>query len=211
MIKPYSVILAALPVAFGTLPLLAADAGSSSKPNILFIAVDDLRPELGCYGKAYIKSPNIDQLAKAGLVFDRAYCQQAVCSPTRSSLMTGTRPDTTKVWDLVTHFRKALPDVVTLPQLFKNNGYFVQGMGKIYHGGYDDPPSWSVPWTHPRKETYALPANMETVRKQRDAARQAGKTGRELQQAGRGPAYEAADVPDNTFHDGALAEMAIQA
>ncbi|MBL8235371.1 MAG: sulfatase-like hydrolase/transferase, partial [Bryobacterales bacterium] len=107
------------------------------KPNVLFIAVDDLRPEFGAYGSKYIHSPNLDRLAKQGVTFDRAYVQQAVCSPSRSSLLTGTRPDTTKVWDLVTHFRTAIPDVVTLPQRFKNNGYFVQGMGKLYHGGYD--------------------------------------------------------------------------
>src|SRR5689334_15869716 len=92
---------------------------AAKKPNILFIAVDDLRPEFGAYGKSYVHSPNMDRLAARGLVFNRAYCQQAVCSPSRSSLMTGTRPDTTRVWDLVTHFRKALPDVVTLPQHFK--------------------------------------------------------------------------------------------
>ncbi len=130
------------------------------KPNILFIAVDDLRPELGCYGKDYIKSPNIDRIAKAGMVFNHAYCQQAVCSPTRSSLMTGTRPDTTKVWDLDTHFRKALPNVVTLGQHFKQHGYFVQGMGKIYHGGFDDAPTWSVPWQNPKAVAYALPENL---------------------------------------------------
>src|SRR5437764_11541241 len=213
MIKPYSVILAALPVAFGTLPLLAADAGSSSKPNILFIAVDDLRPELGCYGKAYIKSPNIDQLAKAGIVFNRAYCQQAVCSPSRSSLLTGTRPDTTKVWDLKTHFRTALPDVITLPQHFKNNGYFVQGMGKIYHGGYDDPPSWSVPWQNSHKGTkqYGLEENRQLVQRKRKAAQDAGKTGQALYFASYGPAFEAADVPDETFADGVVAGMAIKA
>src|SRR3954470_321554 len=138
------------------LPFLwcASMAGAADRPNVLFIAVDDLRPEFGAYGFDYIKSPNLDRIAKSGITFNRAYCQQAVCSPTRSSLMTGTRPDTTKVWDLVTHFRTAIPDVVTLGQHFKSNGYFVQGMGKIYHGGFDDAPTWSVPWQSPRAAAY---------------------------------------------------------
>jgi iduronate 2-sulfatase len=136
-------------------PLASNVLAQSAKPvaakrNVLFIAVDDLRPELGCYGKDYIQSPNIDRIAKSGMVFNHAYCQQAVCSPSRSSVMTGARPDTTKVWDLVTHFRTALPDVVTLGQFFKKNGYFVQGMGKIYHGGFNDTPTWSVPWQTPK-------------------------------------------------------------
>ena len=190
-----------------------AEAGKpgKSKPNILFIAVDDLRPELGCYGNPIIKSPNIDRLARAGVVFNRAYCQQAVCSPSRSSLLTGTRPDTTKVWDLKTHFRKALPDVVTLPQLFKNNGYFVQGMGKIYHGGYNDPPSWSVPWTTPKAAAYASAENLALVRKKRQQAIADGRNEERAQLAARGMAYEGADVPDNTFHDGELADMAVTA
>src|ERR1043165_6908801 len=136
-----------------------AIAHAAQRTNILFIAVDDLRPEFGAYGASYVKSPNLDRIAKAGITFNRAYCQQAVCSPSRSSLLTGTRPDTTKVWDLVTHFRTALPDVVTLPQLCKNNGYFVQGMGKIYHGAYDVPPSWSVPWGTARRPAYAKAEN----------------------------------------------------
>ncbi len=190
-----------------------AAKGSSvtTKPNILFIAVDDLRPELACYGNPIIKSPNIDRIARAGVVFNRAYCQQAVCSPSRSSLLTGARPDTTKVWDLQTHFRKALPDVVTLPQLFKNNGYFVQGMGKIFHGGYNDAPSWSVPWTGPKVEAYASPETQALVRKKRQKAIAAGKNEDGLRAASKGQAYEGEDVPDNTFHDGAVADMAVTA
>ena len=138
----------------------AADS-SPARPNVLFIAVDDLRPEFGAYGADYIKSPNLDRLAKSGITFQRAYCQQAVCSPTRTSILTGTRPDTNKVWDLETHFRVALPNVVTLGQHFKNHGYFVQGMGKIYHGSLDDAPSWSVPWGTPKADTYALPENVK--------------------------------------------------
>ena len=114
--------------------------------NVLFIAVDDLRPELGCYGLDHMRTPNIDALGDAGTVFTRAYCQQAVCSPSRTSLMTGCRPDTTRVWDLHTHFRDTVPDVLTLGQHFIANGYHAEAVGKIYHGTLDDPKTWSVPW-----------------------------------------------------------------
>jgi arylsulfatase A-like enzyme len=201
-------------------------AHAADKPNILFIAVDDLRPELGCYGRDYIKSPNIDRIARAGMVFNRAYCQQAVCSPTRSSLMTGTRPDTTKVWDLVTHFRVALPEVVTLGQHFKQHGYFVQGMGKIYHGGLDDAPTWSVPWQTPKAVKYASPENVTLDQRQYEGepdanapkkgsnriAAKAGSAPVGPPSAGknsRGPAFEGADVPDSTFVDGKVAELAV--
>lgn len=190
------------------LPTTTAQQKPKGKMNVLFIAVDDLRPEFGAYGSNYIHSPNLDRLAKQGVTFDRAYCQQAVCSPSRSSLMTGTRPDTTKVWDLVTHFRAAIPDVVTLPQHFKNNGYFVQGMGKLYHGGYDDPQSWSVPWRTPKVVTYGLPEN--EARQKASQAQRKQQEGGGNEDGSRGPAFEAADVPDNTFQDGAVAELAIK-
>src|SRR3954471_19102286 len=103
-----------------------AAAQPAGKLNVLFVAVDDLRPALACAGDPHAKTPNIDRLAARGTAFTRAYSQQAVCSPSRSSLLTGRRPDSTKVYDLVTHFRKALPDVIPLPQHFKNNGYFVR-------------------------------------------------------------------------------------
>jgi len=215
---------------FGLIIAPAGLAAEIRRPNVLFIAVDDLRPELGCYGRDYIKSPNIDRLARAGMVFDRAYCQQAVCSPTRSSLMTGTRPDTTKVWDLLTHFRTALPDVVTLQQNFKNHGYFVQGMGKIYHGAFDDPPSWSVPWQTPKAVIYALSENSSRspikiegepddsvpapkVRKKKGrgaaSAKSAPDSVNEDEVNSRGPAFECANVPDNTYQDGKVADLAV--
>lgn len=187
-------------------PVTRTAEAQPRKPNVLFIAVDDLRPEFGAYGSKYIHSPNLDRLARQGVTFTGAYCQQAVCSPSRSSLMTGTRPDTTKVWDLVTHFRAALPDVVTLPEHFKQNGYFVQGMGKLYHGGYDDPQSWSVPWGTPEVVTYGLPENEARQKASQQQRRQEGGGNED---GARGPAFEGADVPDSTFQDGAVAELAI--
>lgn len=178
---------------------LALPGAQAKKPNILFFAVDDLRPEMGCYGSTLVKSPNIDRLAKQGMVFERAYCQQAVCSPSRTSLLTGARPDTTKVWDLVTHFRAAMPNVVALPQLFKQNGYFVQGMGKIFHGGYDDAPSWSVPWQTPDAPAYAV--------KMTAAVQDTGKNNQPNRK--NGPAYEAGDVADNFYKDGKVADLAV--
>jgi iduronate 2-sulfatase len=167
-----------------TLPLLCTPPVlAQSRPNVLFIAVDDLRPELGCYGNRIVRTPNIDRLARSGMVFERAYCQQAVCSPSRSSLLTGRRPDATKVWDLETHFRTALPDAVTLPQHFKNHGYHAAGLGKIYHGGYDDAPSWSVPHWLPKKRELPVAQSV---------------------------AFEVSDRSDDELPDGATATEAIE-
>ena len=181
---------------------LSAVLCAADRPmNVLFFAVDDLRPELLASGSDVIRTPNLDRIAAKGTTFDRAYCQQAVCSPSRSSLMTGRRPDSTRVWDLETHFRKALPDAVTLGQHFKNNGYFVQGMGKIFHGGFDDAPTWSTPWQTPKAPQYASP---EALKAMQDPKNKDGK-GRF-----RGPAVESADVPDDTYTDGRTARLAAE-
>ena len=133
-------------LAICTTAVLAAD-----KPNVLLIVSDDLNCDLGCYGHPQVKSPNIDALARRGVRLEHAYCQFPLCSPSRSSIMTGLRPDQTHVFDLQYHFRTGLPDVVTLPQLFMRNGYYAARVGKIYHygnpgdigtSGLDDPPSW---------------------------------------------------------------------
>lgn len=189
--------------AFLTSGLIAvlAHAAETKRPNVLFIAVDDLRPEVNASGSNVIKTPNLDRIAARGTTFDRAYCQQAVCSPSRSSLMTGRRPDATRVWDLETHFRTALPDAVTVAQYFKNHGYHSMSMGKIFHGGFDDPQSWSVPSQYPKSPQYASEA---ALKMQNDPAN-TDKKGR-----ARGPAVEDADVPDDTYADGKIARLAVK-
>jgi iduronate 2-sulfatase len=145
--------LVCLFVASAAAPAPAADADAARHFNVLMIAVDDLRPDIGCYGNTLAKTPNIDRLAAHGVVFGHAYCQQAVCSPSRTSLLTGQRPDVTRVFNLKTHFRTALPDCVTLPQHFKAHGYHCAALSKIYHRGYEDGRSWSEPHWYPNGRT----------------------------------------------------------
>ena len=119
--------------------------------NVLFIAVDDLNNDMAVYAHSLVKTPNIDKLASKGVLFNRAYCQYTLCNPSRASLLTGLTPDQTKVYDLVTHFRSNVPDVITLPELYKQNNYYTARVGKIFHydvpkgigtSGLDDPISW---------------------------------------------------------------------
>ena len=128
--------------------LSAQGSSSTWRPNVLYLIADDLRTELGAYGQKHIRTPHLDKLAAGGLLFDRAYCQQAICGPSRNSFLTGRRPDSIRVWNFRTDFRQTSGDsVVTLPQLFRNNGYHTAFSGKIFHDDLpqaQDPPSWTI-------------------------------------------------------------------
>jgi arylsulfatase A-like enzyme len=181
------------------------------RKNILFIAVDDLRPELGCYGHPMVQSPNIDALAGSGVLFERTYCQQAVCGPTRASLLTGRRPDTTKVYDLKTHIRTTLPDVVTLQQHFKNNGYFSEGLGKLFHIGLEDPASYSIPHQSGKGEQYALEENRKLLKEGGKVRENTGANAEFTEPIlMRASATECADVPDEFYQDGNVAQLAVE-
>jgi len=190
---------------------LAATSAVGAPPNVLFIAVDDLRPELGCYGKPAL-SPNIDQLAREGTLFERAYVQCALCMPSRASILTGRRPDTTGVVDFTVRFRDVLGDVVTLPQHFKNNGYHAAAFGKIFHN--DDKASWSEPlWKSNRPRYYTEFGKQVLAWIKEDYRRvtyvwDLGDGVTKTKRPG-GLPWEAPDVPDNALRDGHIADAAI--
>ena len=179
--------------------------------NVLFICVDDLKPLLGCYGDQRIKSPNIDRLAKRGVRFTAAYCNQAVCAPSRNSLLTGVRPTTLGIYDLGTNFRVALPDAITLPQYFAGHGYTAEGLGKIFHvghGNHEDPASWTTPPFGGKSIAYLLPQDHSQTGLTREEALFANQG--DVANLPRGAAYEAADVEDNAYPDGQIADEALR-
>lgn len=207
------------PIHMLILAALAPFAVAAEKPNVLFIAVDDLKPMLGCYGDGVIWTPRIDGLAALGTVFTNAHCQQAVCGPSRASLLTGLRPDTTQVWDLKTRIRKIHPDVVTLPQHFKQNGYVSVGVGKIFdprsvNGQVkDDPKSWSRPYGKfgENKDSQMGFLNEEFVKRARIAKRENRGDWEGMKKAlGGTPAVEIdQDVADEAYDDGRIAAMGV--
>ena len=199
----------------------------AQKKNVLFIAVDDLKPKIGAFGDKLAITPNIDKLASQGYVFLNAYTQQAVCGPSRSSMLTGWRPDRTKVWNLKTLIRDKNPNVVTLPQYFKKNGYTVLGTGKIFdprsvNKQYDEI-SWSEPYIFPHQlDTYAnqppklgyyqSPEYLKLYKRVTDSLIKTGMKPDKIDGYMRKhykPSTEKTDVPDNAYEDGAIALDAI--
>ena len=189
------------------------------KPNILFVSIDDLRPTLGVYGDSVVVSPNIDALASEGITFRQTFCQSAVCAPSRASLMTGLRPDSTRVWHLGDKFRKINPETVTMPQFFSKNGYHTVNIGKIFHNYMPDSISWDEPDLRPKQylkpewlgrdgETFYI---SEEVNRSQAVKRDSLLKLRPVRYAdgwNTGPAWEAADVHDTLYYDGAQNELA---
>lgn len=190
------------------------------KPNILFISVDDLGPNLGCYDNSLVVSPNIDEFAKKAMVFREAYCQAAVCAPSRASLMTGLRPDSSGVWHLGDKFRELLPDVVTMPQYFHKYGYHTVCMGKIFHNYMPDSVSWDEPDLRPARfnlpemykrdgETFYYSKEIQQRQKKKRDSLITLRPNYYADGWNNGPAWEWPDVHDTMLYDGAQTEYAI--
>ena len=173
------------------------NSGPPEMPNVLFIAVDDLRPELHCYGKELISSPHIDRLAAEGTRFDRSYCNIPVCGASRASLMTGLRPARSRFLSYLSRADEEAPGIMTLPGHFKSNGYYTISNGKIFHHNDDDSASWDEIW-HPLTNStswrdYALEENIL----------------RDTSDRFRGPPFERAAVADSIYKDGKVASKTI--
>lgn len=174
-------------------------AFASDQPNVLMICVDDLKPLLGCYGDAVAKTPYMDAFARRSVLFEAAYCNQAVCSPSRNALMTGLRPQTLGIYDLATHFRIGAPQAVTVAQYFREHGYESHGLGKILHTGHgntDDAASWSLPHWNPKAPQYHLKESQTDKRDSKNGPR--------------GTATESAEVADDAYADGLIANEAVR-
>lgn len=186
---------------------------AETRPNVLFIIADDLRPELGCYGVKHVLTPNLDRLAAQGVRFERAYCQEAICMSSRTSMLSGCRPDTRGIW-ANRDVRPQLSDLPYLPEHFKNHGYHTVGLGKIAHSGWEVPSCWTEPHFLPANSPYECRtrAGRALVKKMQDEAAAAGRPDPFLdvpEEIRRGLPVESLDVADNELGDGQLADKAI--
>ncbi|MCB1064551.1 MAG: sulfatase-like hydrolase/transferase, partial [Verrucomicrobiae bacterium] len=175
------------------------------------IAIDDLRPMLGCYGENTVISPNIDALAERGMLFERAYCQYAKCGPSRLSILTGLRPDSVGVFshrdeDMLA-FRKANLDLFSLPRWFKEHGFHTRGFGKVYHDGWDDARDWSVP-SEPGREGEMMEIVDETAIQGMPFEKR-GEVGTIIAERLKCPAIQAPEVPDETLFAGRMTSRVV--
>jgi iduronate 2-sulfatase len=186
---------------------------ATSKPHVLLICVDDLKPALGCYGDRLAKTPNMDRLAARGMRFDLAYCNQALCAPSRNALMLGSRSTSIGIYNLNDQFRRSVPDAVTLTQYFMRHGWRTEGIGKVLHtghGNHDDATSWSVASVPDKVIEYVKPESSANGQLTREEAYFTNQRLGEIGQLPRGAAWENADVPDNAYADGRIADEGIR-
>ena len=205
--SPIRHIISSLLLVACALPAIAAD---KQPPNILFLSIDDLRPELGAYGSEFVKSPNIDAIATNGVLFENAYSSVPVCGASRASMLSGLRPTMTRFVSVSGNVDKEAPGVVTLPQFFHEQGYTTVSIGKIYHSPKDDKDAWDSVWKPVdegnNKQTmggkgYVSPANQAYIADP--------KNKRKGKQPAAAP-YENEDVADNAYFDGMSTDRAIQ-
>ena len=183
------------------------------KPNVLLILVDDLKPALGCYGDTFAKTPNIDSLAARGLRFELAYCNQAVCAPSRFTLMLGSHSTSTGLYGLGSQLREIVPEAVTLPQHFAKHGYHTESLGKIFHighGNIGDPQSFSVPHFKDKVIEYLDPASTDGGKLTREEALFTNQKLGQIKSLPRGAAFEAPEAEDDEYADGRVAEETIK-
>jgi iduronate 2-sulfatase len=186
----------------------------SARPNVLLLLVDDLKPALGCYGDTWAKTPHIDALAAQGMRFDLAYCNQAVCAPSRLNLMLGARSTSTGLYALGSRLRETWPDAVTLPQHFaRQGGYRTESLGKVFHIGHGnngDAASFSVPHCGDKVIEYLLPASTQGGQLTREEALFTNQKLGEIPQLPRGAAFESPEAADTDYADGRIAQEALR-
>jgi iduronate 2-sulfatase len=190
-----------------------ANVFADQKPNVLLILVDDLKPAMGCYGDAIAKTPHLDALAGRGMRFDRAYCNQAVCAPSRFTLMLGSHSTSTGLYGLGSQLRQIVPDAVTMPQHFAKHGYRTESLGKVFHighGNQGDPNSFSVPHLKDKVIEYLEPASTDGGKLTREEALFTNQRLGEIKSLPRGAAFEAPDVADDQYADGRIAVETIR-
>ncbi|TLD68189.1 sulfatase [Phragmitibacter flavus] len=188
-------------------------ANGAERPHVLLICVDDLKPALGCYGDKLAKTPNMDRLAARGMRFDLAYCNQAVCAPSRNNLMLGSRSTSLGIYGLNRNFREAVPEAMTLPQSFRKAGYLAESYGKVFHTGHgnrEDEASWSRPPLHDKIIEYVDPANSAGGRLTREEAYFTNRELGRIKELPRGSVWEELEVEDEAYADGRVAKAVVE-
>ena len=186
---------------------------AAQKPNVLLILVDDLKPAMGCYGDNAAITPNMDALARRGMRFDMAYCNQAVCAPSRFTLMLGAHSTSTGLYGLGSHLRKAWPGAVTMPQHFAKHGYRTESLGKVFHighGNQGDPESFSVPHFHDKVIEYLDPQSTDGGKLTREEALFTNQKLGQIRSLPRGAAYESPMANDTDYADGRVADETVK-